>query len=91
MIELKQKETRFEIFKDGEKAGLLDYQKKENGIMEIVHTEVLEKFGGQGLGKELVKAAVEFAQDYGYKIIPSCPYAKKIIAKTPEFQEVLIK
>jgi predicted GNAT family acetyltransferase len=90
MTEIKQNETRFEIFKDGEKAGLLDYQKKENGIIEIIHTEVSDKFGGQGLGKELVKTAVEYAQNYGYKIIPSCPYAKKIIAKTPEFQDVLV-
>ena len=91
MTEIRQNETRFEIYKDGKKAGLMDFQKKENNILDIIHTEVSEEFGGQGLGKELVKAAVEYAQNYHYKIIASCSYAKKIIEKTPEFHGILAK
>ena len=44
---------------------------------------------GKGLGKELVAAAVKFARENGMKILPLCPYAKKIIEKSKEFHDVL--
>ena len=55
----------------------------------IDHTEVDEEYGGKGLGKDLVKAGVEYAREKNVKVIPLCPFAKKVIAKTPEFQDVL--
>lgn len=89
MAEVKQNENNFEVFEDGKKAGLLNFQKKDDHTIEIIHTEVDEAYGGKGLGKELVKAAVAYAKENNYKIIPSCSYAKKVINETHEFQEVL--
>lgn len=86
MINVEQNDKTFDLFYDAEKAGFLEYIVKE-GILEINHTEVSEEFGGKGLGKELVKAAVEFAKKNDLKVIPHCPYAKKMIEKTPEFQD----
>ncbi|MBE2274618.1 MAG: N-acetyltransferase, partial [Flavobacteriales bacterium] len=37
----------------------------------------------------LVKAGVEYAREKNVKVIPLCPFAKKVIAKIPEFQDVL--
>jgi len=37
----------------------------------------------------LVKAAVDFAKEAHYKILPLCPYAKSVFDKTPEYSEVL--
>jgi predicted GNAT family acetyltransferase len=44
---------------------------------------------GTGAGKELVKAGVEFARENDLTVLPLCPFAKAIIDKTPEFQDVL--
>ena len=88
MTEVKQNEKTFDLFYEGQKAGFMEYNRKE-GILEITHTEVSEEFGGKGLGKELVKAAVETARKEDLKIVSYCPYAKKIIEKTPEFKDVL--
>ncbi len=57
--------------------------------MIIEHTEVNPGNEGKGLGKKLVTKAVEFARKKGIKIIPICPFAKKVFEKTPEFGDVL--
>lgn len=55
----------------------------------IDHTEVGDSLRGQGAGKQMVAAAVEFARQKGIKIIPLCPFAKSVIDQTVEFQDVL--
>ena len=60
---------------------------KERIIVE--HTEVNDVLKGKGAGKELVAKSVEFAREKGVKIIPFCSFAKSIIDKTDEFQDVL--
>lgn len=55
----------------------------------IDHTEVNEGHNGKGFGKMMVAKAVAFAREKNLKIIPLCPFAKKIFEKTPEFKDVL--
>ena len=55
----------------------------------IDHTEVNECNNGKGYGKKMVAKAVEYAREKGIKIIPLCPFAKKVFDKTPEFRDVL--
>ena len=62
---------------------------REKNRLVIDQTEVRPGFEGKGLGKLLVDAAVDLARERGYKIIPVCPYAKKILFKTNEFSDVL--
>jgi predicted GNAT family acetyltransferase len=78
----------FYIDEDGEWIAELTYSKNGN-TMTIDHTEIDEKLRGEGIGQDMVKAAVEYARENGLKIKPVCPYARKIIESTPEFQDVL--
>lgn len=78
----------FFIDEDGEWIAELTYFKM-NGTMTIDHTEIDEKLRGEGIGQDLVKAAVEYARANGLKVNPVCPYARRIIEKTPELQDVL--
>ena len=57
--------------------------------MIIVHTEVNEAYEGKGLGMQLVQAGVAYARENHMKILPLCPFAKKIFDVTPEFADVL--
>ena len=59
------------------------------GKMIIDHTEVDEAYDGKGLGRQLVKAGVDYAREHKMKILPLCPYAKKIFDSTPAFADVL--
>lgn len=57
--------------------------------MIIVHTEVNNNYERKGLGSQLVQAGVAYARENHMKILPLCPFAKKIFDNTPEFADVL--
>jgi predicted GNAT family acetyltransferase len=70
------------------KIAVLTYTMSGNDMV-IEHTIVEEALEGQGIGRKLVDAAVLYAREKGYKIIPQCPYAAAVIKKTPEYQDIL--
>ena len=93
-MEIKQDEHgrqgAFYIEEDGEWIAELTYfRPAAGGVITIDHTEVDPKLKGQGIGEKLVAAAVKFARDNGLKIKPVCPYTRKVIERTPEYQDVL--
>jgi predicted GNAT family acetyltransferase len=57
--------------------------------MIIDHTEVSPVHRGQGIGQQLVAAAVAYSRANGIKILPLCTFAKSVIGKTPEYQDIL--
>ena len=88
-VNIKKTDNTFDLFYESKKVGFMDYNNDKEGILEITHTEVDSELGGKGFGTELVKAAVEDARKNDMKILSPCPYAKKVIEKTPEFKDVL--
>ena len=75
---------------EGEKeAGRMTYAWAGENKFIIDHTEVNPEFGGQGVGKKMVMAAVEFARQNDLKIIPLCPFARSVFQKTEDIRDVL--
>jgi predicted GNAT family acetyltransferase len=75
---------------DGDKEiALMHYTFAGPGKMIIDHTKVNDEDEGKGLGHQLVKAGVEYARENHLKILPLCPFAKKIFDITPAFADVL--
>ena len=79
----------FYVEEDGEVAAEMVYNSTSENKMIIEHTEVGESLRGKNIGMELVHAGVEYARRHGMKIIPLCPFAKKVLDKKPEWQDVL--
>lgn len=79
----------FKAVEDGKEAGNMTYSWAGETKFIIDHTEVNPEFGGQGVGKKMVMAAVEFARKNNLKIIPLCPFAKSVFDKTEEIRDVL--
>ncbi len=75
---------------DGAKAGEMTYSKAGDTLIIIDHTEVDPAFGGQGVGKKMVLAAVDFARENNIKILPLCPFAKATLDKNKDIQDVLV-
>ena len=74
-----------------QKLAVMTYVMVNDSTMLIEHTIVDESLGGQGIGRKLVDAGVQFARSKGYKIIPQCPYANSVFNKTPEYADVWAK
>ena len=53
----------------------------------LVHTEVPEPLGGQGIGGLLVSAAAERARREDLILVPVCPYARQWLEKHPDAAE----
>lgn len=71
------------------KAGEMTYSKAGDSLIIIDHTEVDPSFGGQGVGKKMVLAAVDFARENNIKVLPLCPFAKAAFDKDASIQDVL--
>ncbi len=74
---------------DGVQAGMMTYTWAGNEKFIIDHTEVDPAFGGQGLGKKLVLAGADFARERGVKVIPLCPYAKKVFERDESLKDLM--
>ena len=83
------KSGAFFIEDEGKEIALMHYQFSGPGKFIIDHTEVNEEYGGKGLGRKLVQAGVDFAREQHMKILPYCPFARKIFDITPEYADVL--
>ena len=68
----------------------LVYTKPAFDKMILEHTEVAEELKGQNIGYQLVEAAVEYARQHQFKILPLCPFANAVFKKKPEYQDVLM-
>jgi hypothetical protein len=92
MIRIEQKDNgkkgRFILYEEDKKAGEMTYVWVDDYKIIIDHTEVDPAYGGKGYGKELVLKAVDFARKQDIKIIPLCPFAKKVFDKDPDIQDV---
>jgi len=90
-IELKEDGAKgmFFVEKDGSRLAEMTYSLAGETRMILDHTGVDDSIRGTGVGKKLVKAGVEFARERNLTVLPLCAFAKAIIAKTPEFQDVL--
>ncbi|HEV2377499.1 MAG TPA: GNAT family N-acetyltransferase [Streptosporangiaceae bacterium] len=77
-----QADSRFEFNADGHRAELL-YRRHGNRLV-LVHTGVPEALEGQGIGGQLVAAAVDQAAREGLTLVPLCPFARVWLQRHPD-------
>ena len=78
----------FVVEGEGKRLAELTYTVAGSRII-LDHTTVDEALRGTGAGRQLVKAAVEWARAGSRKLMPLCPFAKSVFDKTPEYRDVL--
>jgi len=88
-LEINDKKGFFHIDVNGKTEAKMTFVFAGPDKIIIDHTEVNEGNNGKGYGKKMVAKAVEYAREKNIKIIPLCPFAKKVFDKTPEFKDVL--
>ena len=75
--------NRFEIYSDGELAGFADF-KIENQVISYTHTEIDPRFGGKGLGSQLIKEALDEALEQNLEVAPYCSFVSAYIKKNSQ-------
>lgn len=93
MITFKHEEDgrhgKFTILENEIPAGEMTYVWAGENKFIIDHTESYDGFGGRGLAKELVLKGIAYAKEQDVKIIPLCPYAKKVMEGDNELKEMI--
>lgn len=79
---------RFEVTSDGELAGFAEYRRRP-GLIAFVHTEIDDRFEGDGLGSVLARAALDRARDEGLDVLPLCPFIGGWIARHPDYADLV--
>jgi pimeloyl-ACP methyl ester carboxylesterase/predicted GNAT family acetyltransferase len=80
---------RFDLTIDGVTRGYLEYSLPDAETLVIHFVEVDPPLRGRHLGERLVAAAVDWAREHQRRIVPRCSYSRAVLARTPEYQDVL--
>lgn len=81
-------EQRFEIWVDGELAGFARYQ-PQGAAYGFTHTEIDDRYEGQGLGSALVRSMLDTVREGGAQVFPYCPFVRGYIERHPEYLDLV--
>jgi uncharacterized protein len=79
---------RYVISVDGKPAGFAQYRDRGE-LIAFVHTEIDDRFEGQGLGGRLISHALDDARARGLAVLPFCPFVNAYIERHPEYVELV--
>jgi predicted GNAT family acetyltransferase len=72
---------RFTLSAEGRQRGHLSYTLPDAKTMNIDFVEVDRSLRGQGVGKQLVDAAVAWADANSRHVVPLCSYARAVLTR----------
>lgn len=81
----------FYIEENGDWVAEMTYKKEGARKIVIDHTEVSEDLQDKGIGKQLVDEAVKYARENNLLIKPTCPFVKKILESSEDYEDVLTR
>lgn len=81
-------DERYEIEVDGELAGFAQYRERP-ALIAFVHTEIDDRFEGQGLASELISFALDDARGRELAVLPFCPFVNGYIQRHPEYVDLV--
>jgi predicted GNAT family acetyltransferase len=80
----------FFVEKEGRRLAEMTYSRTNATMIIVDHTDVDASLGGQGVGRRLLDALVQWARATGTKVVPLCPFAKAQFTKDPSIRDVLV-
>jgi predicted GNAT family acetyltransferase len=79
----------FYVEQDGKRLAQMTYSRASATLVIIDHTEVDQSLGGQGVGRKLLDAAVQWARATRTRITATCPFAAAQFARDASIRDVL--
>lgn len=74
----------------GNQAGEMTFSIAGTNKIIIDHTDVKPAYAGQGVGKVMFEAAIDYARTKEIKIMPLCPFAASMFKKNETYSDVLV-
>ncbi|MBT8380035.1 MAG: N-acetyltransferase [Ignavibacteria bacterium] len=85
---VKKEEKRFVIYTK-EKEVYVEFQMRDE-TMDLDHTYTHPELRGKGLAALVVRAALEYAKENKFKVIPTCSYVRSFINKNEEYKTMVV-
>ena len=67
----------------------LTYQTVATRTLDLTHTFVPAKLRGHGIAEALVRAALAYARQQSFRVIPTCPYVSRWLERHPEQRDLV--
>jgi uncharacterized protein len=83
------KKGAFFMMKEGKQLAEMSYVMAGDTNMIVDHTQVDESLKGQGVGKKLLEALVQYVREKQMLVVPLCPFANAMFKKVNEWHDVL--
>jgi predicted GNAT family acetyltransferase len=80
-------ERRFEV-QAGDDLAVLEYRKRGHSIV-FTHTGVPPALEGGGIGRQLVRAGLEYAREQGLQVVPMCSFVAAYVRRHREYLDLV--
>lgn len=90
-MEFKTGTNRIYIEDNGKEIGEITFSPAGEGMIIIDHTGVNNDYRDQGLAKQLVYKAADYARENNLLVVPLCPYAKSVFEKDVSLHDLVKK
>lgn len=80
-------QQRYEIVRDGVVLGYAAYQKTDR-LVVFTHTEIDPSLEGQGVGGQLVRAALDDVRRQDLAVLPICPFVHAWMVRHPDYADL---
>lgn len=81
-------ERRYEVRVGNDLAGFAAYR-RDGDVVVFTHTEVDDRFEGQGLGSRLAREALDDVRSHGRRVLPHCSFIAGYIERHPDYADLV--
>jgi predicted GNAT family acetyltransferase len=79
--------NRLELEVEGNTA-FIEYRLSQQTLF-LIHTEVPPALEGKGAGSAIIKKALQYAKEKGYKIVPLCIFVQSFLKRHKEWNDII--
>ncbi|ATO13860.1 GNAT family N-acetyltransferase [Micromonospora sp. WMMA2032] len=89
LVEENAAKHRFEILVDDALAGFTAYLPRGE-VLVFTHTEVDDRYQGQGVGAALIKDTLDQVRARGGRVVPRCPFMAAFIERHSDYADLVV-
>jgi predicted GNAT family acetyltransferase len=89
-IAIQQDEEKFYAEVEGEEA-VIEYEKRGEGVYDLLHTFVPPHLRGQGVAEDLVRQTLDRIRGEGARIVPTCAFVHHFVDQHREYQDLVTR